>query len=126
MADPTPKAVLQESILISIMERLDADSTDFGTTSYAGTIMQSINTHISALTQIGIGPREGFRIENELSVWSDLLGDAINLECAKDYIFLKTKLEFDPPTAASIESFEKMAAEALTRCSYVAEGFILT
>ena len=127
MADPQPKAKLEGSILLSIMKRIGVDIDDLSEdTSYAEDIMQAINSHIVALTQKGVGPREGFRIEDETATWEDLLEDHIDMDCAKEYVYLKTKLVFDPPPAASIESFNAMATEALVRCGYVAEGLTLT
>jgi hypothetical protein len=126
LADIQPKAKLEESILVSMMKRLGVDATDFDEdTSYTEDIMQAINTHIVALTQLGIGPKEGFRVEDETTTWGDLLDDRIDLEAAKDYIYLKVKLGFDPPPAAAIDAYNEMAKEAIVRCSYVVEGLTL-
>lgn len=119
MADP--QAALEPSILKSILMRLGAHTGSYGEESYAEDVMQAINTHIVGLTQAGIGPQTGYRITSEKDLWADLLGDSTALEGAKDYIFIKCKLIFDPPTAAAITSWEELAKEALTRCNYTAE-----
>lgn len=66
-----------------------------------------INGAIATLTQIAIP--EDRRITDENTTWSDLFYDCPEVcEMAKTYIFLKTKIAFDPPTnsflVASIES----------------------
>lgn len=121
MGEPDPKAKLEGSILISMMKRLIGDAEDLSDTSYAEDIMQEINANIIALTQKGIGPKEGFMISDETATWEDFLGEDVRLNCAKEYIYLKCKLGFDPPPAAAIESFEKNALENLTRAGYVVE-----
>lgn len=60
------------------------------------------NSAFSRLTQLGVGPEEGFRIEDDKAVWSDFLGESKNLEDVKEYIYLKVKVVFDPPASQAV------------------------
>lgn len=85
-------------------------------------IIVHINTALMVLTQLGVGPSEGFSIEDNTSVWSDFLGTDTRFEAVKTYIHLKVKLLFDPPTnSAVIESITKSISELEWRLNVAAE-----
>lgn len=89
--------------LLGISEELTAFDTE---------IIIGINNALMSLNQLGIGPDSGFRIADDTETWSQLLGSAINLEAVKTYIYLKTKLVFDPPqTAHLIDAITKQITE---------------
>lgn len=60
-------------------------------------IMVGINSAIMVLNQIGVGP-SGFVVTGIEQTWSDLLDDFTDLEAVKSYIYIRTRLVFDPPT----------------------------
>lgn len=60
-------------------------------------IVVGINSAIMVLNQLGIGP-QGFMITGITETWSDLLDDYTDLEAVKQYIYIRTRLVFDPPT----------------------------
>lgn len=71
-----------------------------------------INSALSTLTQLGIGPAEGYRIKDETAKWSEYLGDDPRLEFVREYVYLKVKLVFDPPASASVlDAYNKIIAE---------------
>lgn len=75
-------------------------------------ILIFINGALATLTQLGIGPAEGFRITGETETWHDLLGDYKDLEFVKTYIYMKVRLVFDPPSSSSVMSaYEEMCKE---------------
>lgn len=113
--------VLEPSILKSVMKWANVDCNDTSDASYAEDILRSTNSWIVALTQVGVGPIEGFQITDATATWEDFLGTDPRLNIAKDYIFYKVKLAFDPPSAAVIESYKELAAEALSRSGTAAE-----
>ena len=85
-------------------------------------IVMHINSAFLALTQIGVGPEEGFFIEDKTSEWMDFIEDNIQLQAVKSYIYLKVKLLFDPPTSSAvIESTNRMIAEFEWRLRLAAE-----
>lgn len=88
-----------ESILTSIKkllgiteeyEHFDAD------------IIMHINSVLSILTQLGVGPSSGFVIIDKTARWQDFIGTTLNVELIKSYIYLKVKQLFDPSASSAI------------------------
>lgn len=85
-------------------------------------IIMHINSVFSILTQLGIGPREGFSINDKDTTWFDLIGDDKRLESVKSYVYLKVKTMFDPPTSSSVmESSNRLISELEWRLNVTAE-----
>lgn len=64
-------------------------------------IIMYINSVFPVLSQLGVGPEGGFRIQDETANWSDYIDDNTNLlGFVKTYIYLKVKLIFDPPASS--------------------------
>ena len=110
-----------ESILISTKKFIGYDEDDTG---FDTEIIECINTELMALTQIGVGPPEGFEIEDETSTWQDFLGDNVKkFSAAKSYVHKKVKLAFDSSTmsTALIAAYERQIAEHEWRLNHAAE-----
>jgi hypothetical protein len=61
-------------------------------------VITHINSAFSTLTQLGIGPINGFMIEDDTATWGDFLGTSdLQLNNVKTYVYLKVRLVFDPP-----------------------------
>lgn len=84
-----------DSILGSVKKLLGSD--DY----FEPDLILHINTALNILTQIGVGPEEGFAIEDETSVWSDFTDDAVLLNMIKSYVPLRVKLLFDVASDSS-------------------------
>ena len=85
-----------ESILDTIKQLLGIPIDD---DSFDTDVKVNINAAIFTLSQIGIGPLNGYVVTSNTQLWTDYIGSSlINLEGVKNYIYLKTKLVFDPPT----------------------------
>ena len=99
-----------DSILTTIKKLLGIDEEDI---SFDTDITIHINTVIPALSQMGIGPRNGFIVSSKAEKWSDYItSNDINLESIKTYIYIKVKLIFDPPAnSTTIEAFKSNTAE---------------
>ena len=98
-----------ESILISIKKLLGIEEEY---TQFDNDIIMHINSVFLNLTQLGVGPAEGFLIEDDTATWEDFIGDSNQLQAVKSYMYLKVKLLFDPPLSSSvIESMNRMIAE---------------
>lgn len=81
-------------------------------THFDSDIILNINSALMVLTQIGVGPPNGFFITDAGQLWTDFLGDRKDIEAVKMYIGLKTKLSFDPPTSSFVlESIERQLRE---------------
>lgn len=98
-----------DSILTSIKDSLGMEEEY---EYFDNSLIMCINTVFSILTQLGIGPEDGFVIHDKKDVWSDFIEDEKKLELVKSYIQLKVKLLFDPPLgSASIESINRQLSE---------------
>ena len=65
-------------------------------------IIMHINTALSTLTQLGVGPSEGFMIEDKTATWSDFISDKKEVISVKTYVYLKVKKVFDPPLSSIV------------------------
>ena len=100
---------METSILTSIKKMLGV-AEDY--TEFDEDIITHINSVFLNLTQLGVGPEEGFMIEDDTAVWEDFIDDSIKLQAVKTYMYLKVKLLFDPPLSSSVtESFTRTIAE---------------
>lgn len=82
------------SILTSIKKLLGVAESD---TSFDMDITMYINSAFFNLNQIGVGPTEGYTITSKLNIWSEFIGTRKDLEAVKTFVYLKTRLLFDPP-----------------------------
>lgn len=88
----------EQSILDSVMKRVVG--TQAAQTPFSDDIIMCINNAFGNLTDLGVGPQQGFAIEDDLAVWGDFLDSTdVRLERVKNYVCQKTKLEFDPPSS---------------------------
>ena len=83
-----------DSILTSIKKLLGIEE-DY--TQFDSDIIIHINSVFSTLLQLGVGPADGFIIEDDSSVWQDFIEGRTDIELVKSYIYLKVRLLFDPP-----------------------------
>jgi len=76
-------------------------------------IIMHVNNAISTLTQLGVGPIEGYMIDDASNM---------RLNSVKSYIFLKVKLVFDPPGFGFvIASMERQIQELEYRINVVVD-----
>ena len=69
-----------------------------------------INTVFAVLNQIGIGPQEGFFID-EATYWDEYISD-INQAIVRTYVYLKVRLLFDPPgSGILVDNINRMISE---------------
>ena len=101
-----------ESILNSTKKKLGIgeDYTHFDD----GDLIDHINTVFADLNLLGVGPAEGFMIENSDAIWDDYLTDnPLKLQQVKTYMYLRLKLIFDPPTQSAVLTSYKEQIEKL-------------
>ena len=98
-----------DSILTSVKKMLGI-TEDYE--HFDADLIMHINSVFMILTQLGVGPSEGFSIEGKLDTWDDFISTGSNLEAVKSYVYLKVKLLFDPPLSSSVmESMNRMISE---------------
>lgn len=112
-----------ESILNSIKELLLGSQAEH-IEAFDKQIIMHINTVLMELTQIGIGPEEGFVIEDDYAKWTDFIPeDGPNLVAVTTYVYLKVRLLFDPPQSQShLSSIERRITELEWRLNHQAEA----
>ena len=83
-------------------------------------ILTHINATFSVLSQLGIGPEDGFFIEDELAVWGDfsVVNNVVvvppnQLALVRTYLFLKVRMLFDPPTTSFLIEATKSQIEEI-------------
>ncbi len=110
---------MEPSILKSTKKILGVGETD---TSFDVDIITHINAVLSVLTQVGIGPDNGYMIEDDSATWDAFIGTDPRLNLVKTYLYLKVRLLFDPPgTSYAIDAMEKQIAEFEWRLNVMRE-----
>lgn len=101
--------------LLGIMESYEHFDVD---------IIIHINTAFSTLTQLGVGPSDGFSITNKTETWADFIGDDyLKFQSVKTYIYLKVRMIFDPPSNSSAtEAIKSTISELEWRLNINAES----
>lgn len=111
-----------DSILNTVKSGVEIDTSDL---SFDVELIMHINTILSHLAQIGIGPDTGYSIKDANDKWSDFITDQTKLMLlnnVKTYVTLKVRLIFDSPTSSVIkEAYEKQIKEIENRM-YVTMG----
>ena len=83
-------------------------------------IIIDINSALMVLNQLGVG-QIGFKITGYDETWEDFAGDTTDLEGIKTFVYLKTKLLFDPPNNSFvISAIEKQLDELSWRMREIA------
>lgn len=90
------------SILDSVKKKLGLDPSE--TTEFDADLIDAINTTFSTLTQLGVGPASGFEIHGNSEIWSDFIDDDARLNMVRSYVFIETRLLFDPPQSSYLLS----------------------
>ena len=86
-------------------------------------IIIHINSVFMTLAQLGVGPSEGFYIEDEEAIWTDFIPDLSKLQAVKTYVYLKVRLLFDPSSlgSATLAAYERQIQELEWRLNAAVE-----
>ena len=110
-----------DSILLSIKKilNLGADNTDFDPD-----LLIHINSVLSILQQLGVGPKNGFYITDATATWTEYLGeDSAHLNIVKSYMAAKVRILFDPPVSSAVmDSLNRICSEFEWRSNVAAEN----
>lgn len=102
MAEITQSILLTTKKMLGIAEEYHAFDLD---------IIIHINSVFLTLNQLGIGPITPFQITGVDEVWSDFV-DVSKVPGVQTYVYLKTRLLFDPPTNSFlVDNIQKQIAE---------------
>lgn len=90
---------IDSSIRVTIKKMLGLDPSY---EAFDVDVTVAINSALMTLCQLGVGPSTGFYISSDTETWEDLIGNRADLEGIKEYVYLKTRLMFDPPSNSFI------------------------
>lgn len=112
-----------DSILDSIKKKLGYDAEY---RSFDEDITIAINAALNVLTQLGVGPKEGFSISGATETWDSYILDMTNYNMVKEYIFMKVKIIFDPPqSSTAMTALTEMIKEYECRLNYQADPVVV-
>lgn len=104
---------MEASILTSTKKVIGIAEDD---TTFDLDLIIHINSVFATLQQIGVGPEEGFMIEDDSAEWDDYLEGDNGLNNVKTYMFLKVRMFFDPPqTSFLLTAMEKQVDQLEAR-----------
>lgn len=99
MSKSISEVISLNSILTSIKKMLGIDEEY---DCFDTDIILHINSVFMILTQMGVGPSEGFTISDKTTTWDEFVQNSKKLESVKSYVYLKVKLLFDPPLSSAV------------------------
>ena len=109
-----------DSILTSIKKLLGI-AEEY--TIFDADIIMHINSTFMVLQQLGVGPPEGFYIEDTQAYWEDFIPDLERLRAVRTYMGLKVRLLFDPPSSTAVlGAYESMIKEYEWRLNVASES----
>ena len=109
MADETfDKDSIYESTVDALGLTLDGSADAFKTE-----VLGHINSSLGILTQVGCG--RDIYVSDNTTTWSDFFGVSGSKGMAKQFVFQRTKLLFDPPTASTQKAMIDSNNELLWR-----------
>lgn len=112
------------SILTSTKKILGIEETY---TDFDVDILMHINSVFATLNQLGIGPEQGFAIEDATPTWDAFLGTDLRLNSVKTYVYLRVRLLFDPPqNSYAIDSMKEQIRELESRINMYRESYAWT
>lgn len=106
----------EDSILLTVKKHSNVSAED---QSFDSELIKDTNTILGILPQLGIGPDDGFAIENDNDEWSDFLPESRKLSLIKSYVGKRVRLLFDPPSNKQhLEALKATISELESRLTY--------
>jgi hypothetical protein len=110
---------MAQSILNTIKKVIGLTEDD---DSFDLDLLIHINSVFATLTQLGVGPEDGFEIEDDSALWEDFLPDR-RYNFVKSFVYLEVKRLFDPPGTSFLGDAYKLQRDEYTyRISVLREG----
>lgn len=111
---------MPQSILNSVKKTVNLTEDD---DSFDLDIIMHINSTFSTLSQLGVGPDDGFEIEDSAETWDAFIGTDKRYNFVKSYIYLRVRMLFDPPQSSFLsDSLQKQIDEYVSRINILREG----
>lgn len=111
---------MEDSILQTIRK---LNCGDPNATYFDTDLLVHINTCFSILTQLGVGPEDGFFVTDETQTWSSFTNDVNELNMVRTYVTLQVKVLFDSSTLTSsvLDALNKRISELEWRMNVKAD-----
>lgn len=91
-------------------------------TAFDRDIILKINMALATLTQLGVGPVQGYQITDDANQWEEFTGGDPRLNAVMSYVYLKVKREFDPPPSGyATQSMDRQIQEMEYRINVVVD-----
>ena len=92
-----------ENGILSSVKKMLGIADDY--TAFDTDIIMNINAALSVCMQLGVGPQEGFAVTGYDETWTDFLADdERQLQEVKMYVYMRTKVTFDPPANSFVQT----------------------
>ena len=112
---------MEDSILNSIKQFIGGITSDY--TAFDTDIIILINSEFATLHQLGVGTEEPFQITGSNETWEDFTSDKAYMNSVKEYIGLRVKMMFDPPSNSFVlEAYKQKAEELAWRLNVACEN----
>lgn len=113
-----------DSILTSVKKMLGI-AEEY--THFDADLIMHINSVFMILAQLGVGPSEGFFIEDDTATWDEFVQGKKEINSVKSYVGLKVRLLFDPPSSsAAMEAANRLIEEFEWRLNLAADSTTTT
>lgn len=97
-----------ESIFLSVKKALNIMPED---DAFDTDILIHLNSVLSKLNQLGVGPEVPLQINDDSTTWDELYSDP-KYSFIRSYIYLSVRLLFDPPSTTTMyEAFQRKIEE---------------
>lgn len=111
---------MSDSVLEDV--KLNLGILDESCVDFDAQIIQCINTAFFVINQIGVGGSKPFVIHGSEETWHDFSDRIDEMESLKTYIYMKARIQFDPPQASSaMTALKEMITELESRLNYYAD-----
>lgn len=111
---------MHDSVLEDV--KLNLGIIDESNVDFDRQIIQCINTSFFIIHQIGVGGNKPFVVKDSSTTWHEFSDKIDEMESLKTYVYMKTRLQFDPPQASSaMTALKEMIAELESRLNYYAD-----
>lgn len=115
--------ITDTSVLIDVKKYL---GPSINYTVFDMDIIMNINAAFFVLFELGVGPTdEAFTISGNSELWSEFSESKTIISAVKQYIFLKVKNTFDPPTSSYVlQAYDSQIQELEWRLRELASGML--
>ena len=91
-----------ETILNTVKLALGGSLVSYSDQAFDEQLLIHINSTFVILNQLGVGPKAIF-VADSTSTWNEfLVGDSVDLNLVKSYMYLRVRLLFDPPNTSFV------------------------